>query len=59
MPVTTEVGADATWADPATFEPVTTIRTSEPTSARVSEYPLEWAPVMSAQLFPLASQRCH
>src|SRR4051812_1506474 len=44
---------------PPALVPVTTTRTACPTSAGVRSYVEPVAPVMSVQLVPSASQRCH
>jgi hypothetical protein len=57
--VTTPVAADEADDEPALFEPVTTTRIVEPTSAATKAYVLPVAPLMSAQLAPPESQRRH
>jgi hypothetical protein len=56
--VTTPVAAEEAEEEPALFEPVTTTRIVEPTSAATKAYVLPVAPI-SAQLAPPESQRCH
>jgi hypothetical protein len=57
--VTTPVAAEEADDEPALFEPVTTTRIVEPTSADTSVYVLPVAPAMSTQLAPPESQRRH
>src|SRR5262249_26222818 len=56
---TTAVGAESAKLAPALFVAVTPTRTVLPTSTDASVYVLPLAPMMSAQLPPLESQRRH
>jgi hypothetical protein len=57
--VTIPVAAEEADDEPALFEPVTTTRIVEPTSAATKVYVPPVAPPMSAQLAPPESQRRH
>ena len=55
----TALGALVAVSTPASFVAVTTTTTVWPWSSTVSVYVSSSAPVMSTQLLPAASQRCH
>jgi hypothetical protein len=56
---TTAVGTDVALLDPVLSVAVTFTRSVEPASAVVTPYDLPVAPLMGAQLPPVAEQRCH